>query len=212
MNSTWGWGVGLGVVASLVVGWVGVLDETSVGTAGDGRTGVRGVVGWTDGGSNWDTSTDGAELSVLDRLLLATEPAALAGAFSVVVAWGWTEALLLLVVADEKDLHKSGQEEEDCANDRDGECGSVESASLAQCVGWTVSNWGLDGAAAAARARVSQDGHGDEGTNHEDIDNNGEETEEGDTAEAASQKDCEGSVDDSDTGHTLNSLLPFWNW
>lgn len=79
-------------------GWIRVLDETSAVAAGDSRTGVGSVARWTDGvvvsvvggkRSSWNTSTDGAELSVLlGVLVLATEETtALAGARGVVVAW-----------------------------------------------------------------------------------------------------------------------------
>lgn len=119
--------------------WVGVLDKPSAVGAGDGRAGVGSVVGWTevlvvvvvDGErSGCNTSTGSAELGVLLGVLVLA--AASAESRGVVVAWRWAVALLLLVVTDKNDLHESGDEEEDTADDGDGERSGVESASKAQ--------------------------------------------------------------------------------
>jgi len=138
--------VNLSVVVSLVVRWVGVLDEASAVTTGDGRAGVSGVVRWTEvvvvvcgEGSGWNTSANGTELSfLLGILVLATEETATsARAGGVVVVWRRTEALLLLVVTNKGDLHKRGEDEEDSANDRDGESSGVQFAGKAKV--WEVS-------------------------------------------------------------------------
>ena len=133
--------VGLSVEISRIV----ILDQTRAVSAGDGRAGVGGVVGCAsvDGmvvvaGSEIacrNAGADGTQLGLLRRanLVLATEEvSATAGARGVVIGRRGPEALLLLVVADESDLHESGADEEQGADDGDGESGGVESAREAE--------------------------------------------------------------------------------
>lgn len=55
---------------------------------------------------------------------------------------------------------------------------------------------------------AGQDGDGNEATDEEDVEKDGSEGEEGDATEAAGENNCSDGVEDSNTGDTLNGLLP----
>jgi hypothetical protein len=188
-------------------GWCGVVARVAVG----GCVGVAvGAVGVAIGDWDW-FSTNGTGLSVLgDRGgLLLTAEQTLAVARGVVVGWAWSQALLLLMVAHEHDLHGGGAEEEEGGDDGDGEDGSVELAGCAQvdCVGvvlalistksiaaeavvgccWSITERCLDVALARVGSIACQDSDGDHCSGEEDVENDSDDREARDAAQAACQ-------------------------
>lgn len=82
---------------------------------------------------SWSGEAASTELSIASRsrggvLWLSLPELALAIAGSVVVLWRWAVTLLLLVVADQGKLHGSGDQEQECGDDADGEADGVVSA------------------------------------------------------------------------------------
>jgi len=206
---------GRGVVAGVGAIWLNLLVNAS-GTA-DGSTGVGGVVaGAGVGVSDRETTSacSSAELSLTSGVLvLASEEALAPGAGGVAVGWARSEALLLLVVSDEDDLHDGGDEENDGTDNGDSKASLVHAASstILDTVSGLVAlnavgseaeaevvlgsaNGGADNARARSRAFARQNCKGDEATDEGDVENNSEECEKADTAKAAGQEDSEDGV------------------
>lgn len=248
-------GVNAGALGLSVVTTVGAVSGSSrdsssaisVGTvnlvvlvarSGDCASGVAGLVRGTHvmsvAGSETassNSSASGAELGVPVDLLAVPE-VALGGTGSVVVRRAGTEALLLLVLANKDDLHESGDDEENNGDDRDGECGGVQTAggtrgdrvgevlalASADTVGTEAIRVVQPGVAAAERgvydastgagAVAGQDGDGDEATDKENVQNDGGEGEEADSAEAAGEDNGSDGVEYGDTGNALDGLFP----
>lgn len=213
----------------MVAGTVAVLDLIiGVGVASsDSRASVASLVAWTDVvvvASGQTTAVDGsagwAHLRVALSLLLglaASEETTLL-ARGVVVVWAGTVCLLLLVGAHELELEGSGDEEEDGSNDTAGEDGLVETAGslvvdsvgdlvveaiLAELAEWVEASAVVAGAFAA----VAENNNGDHATNEENIDEDSDEGQAGDTTETAGQEDSKDGVNDSNAGDTLNGLV-----
>lgn len=72
-------------------------------------------------------------------------------------------------------------------------------------------NWRIVDAAATFVAASCEDSDSYEAAAEKNIEDEAEESEEGDATKEAGKDDGEGSVDDSCSGHTLNRLLPCWN-
>lgn len=169
-----------------------------------------------------NSSASGGHLSVSLVGLLAVPEVALGRAAGVVVGRAGTEALLLLVLADQEDLHESSEDEEDNGDDRDSKGDSVEAAgsagtdgvgevlvgtsadttrseALRAIVGVANAKRGVHNAGAGAGAMAGQDGDRDEATNEQDIENDGSEGEEADATKAAGKNHSSDSVQDRDT-------------
>lgn len=174
-----------------------------------------------------------AGFSGLGRVaLLATEhaKALLAIAARVVVIRGGPEALLLLVMAHERDLHTGGAKEEDSCDDGDGESGGVEVTSMAEGkgvndiavitgakslraeatvgVGWASAEGGIDVALAGRGAVAGQDEDGNHASAEAKVKDDGENGQAGNAAEAACQDCREDEVDAGGTGDAFDCLLP----
>lgn len=72
-------------------------------------------------------------------------------------------------------------------------------------------NWRIVDAAATFVAASCEDSDSYEAATEKNIEDEAQESEEGDATEEAGKDDGEGSVDDSCSGHALNRLLPCWN-
>lgn len=151
------------------------------------------------------------------------------GARGVVVRRRRTEALLLAVVAPDVDLQDGADEEEDGSDDGDSEAGGLEPARETEigeigrvlaradtesCLAVTgglrvcgaATEWGADGARARAGAVAEQHGHGDEGGDEEEVEDDGEEGEEGLPAQEAGEQDGEDEVQTGGAGDGLNGF------
>jgi len=85
------------------------------------------IVGWCGTGSCHLSVT-----SATGSLAVAALPeCTTTGSAGVVVRWAWSVALLLLVVAGEKELDSGGDEEEEDVDDGHGEAGRVQAAHVA---------------------------------------------------------------------------------
>ena len=80
-----------------------------------------------------------SQLSVACALAsLVALPEGAARALGVIVGWGWSECLLLLVVADEENLPRSSDKEEEGSDDAQCEASGVQVAGIAEI----TSTWG----------------------------------------------------------------------
>lgn len=141
---------------------------------------------------------DGADLRVAETLGAAVAlPELDAGTLGVAVGWAGTKALLLLVVAAKAKLENSRDEEQECAGYGNGKAGSVKSACGAKRgrvgdlvaltvaaeallgVRWAIAERSADIASAAVSTITGEHSDGDHGTAAEEVEDNGEESEEG---------------------------------
>jgi len=150
-----------------------------------------------------------------------------AAATGVAVGGAGAVPLLLLVVPADGYLDEGRDKEEDSSDDGDGEADSVQAArsTKRRSIGDLVlavltsleallrvrlafSKWSVDLARAAGCAVAGQYRNGNKGASEENIKDNGEESEEGLSAEEAGEEDSESSVEDCDTRETLDGFPP----
>lgn len=164
-------------------------------------------------------STSHAVLWISSAVLALPELAARSTG-CVVVSWGWTKCLLLLVVLDETEGKRDGKEEEESSDDSDRESGSLQPASgpetwqSSELSIFTLNSVAIVDAAlsinsrhntGAAASTVSIDPCNIcKGTSESEVQDNADETEEGDAPETADEKEANDRVDDCYTGNTLS--------
>jgi hypothetical protein len=226
--------VGLGCGVSIgAVDLVVLVAGSSNSTAGVGGI-VRGtdIVGVVSGEAASSNGSGSGHLSIpIGGLRLALPEVALCRAAGVVVGWARAETLVLLVLADEEDLEERSHQEEEDANNADSENSCVHAAgsagryrvgevlalsgaesilSKAFRVHCSVANAkrGVHDSSAGLRAAAGKDSDGDETTDEKDVEDDRSDGEEADATEAASKNHSRDGVEHSNTGDTLNSLLP----
>lgn len=206
-----------------IVGKSLLLDNSGVGTDSS-VTRVGSVVRRTNslasnrGGGN-DTLLD-VILSRNISGLSNEETASGSAARSVVVGGAGTVSLLLLVVAHKSELHQSSEQEENSSGNGKREDSLVELASSAEVrsevvaalsvgdcvVGRAVTKRSSDIVLAAVGALAGQDSNSNHATHAEKVDDQTKNGKEGDTSQAAGQKNGADSVQCHDTGETFDGL------
>lgn len=216
---------GRGVVTGVGASWLNLLVDAS--GAADGSTSVGSVVAWASVRvGNSEARGSSAELSLASGvLILASKESLASGAGSVAVGWAGSEALLLLVVADEHNVHDGGEQENDATDNGDGEASLVHAASSAvvDTVGNLIAlgtvgaeaetnivkvcaNGGADDARAGARAIASQHCESNEDTNEGNVENDADEAEEADAGKAAGQEHSQDGVENRCTSKAFYCL------
>lgn len=204
-----------GCVVGLTIAWLTILGliET-VHAIASGGAGVAGIVGRAH-------STSSRHLSITSVVnLLVALPEWTLAARRIVVAWAWTLMLLLLVMTDEKNLHDSGDQEEEDHDECDCEGCGLELTCLMEvwkpggaaiwrgCVGLTVAERSSDVTLARAGAVSCFPNNVDECAHKSDVQGNGDEAEEGNTAQEHSEEDGEEEVEDCSARDAFNCLQP----
>lgn len=207
------------VAGLTVLGLRGVRSMTGVVHGGACHAGFvtgsnsRAMVTWRSGSSRHlsVTSAPGSPAVALPEWTTT-------GSAGVVVGWAWAVALLLLVVAGEKELDSGGDEKEEDVDNRHGEAGRVQAAHIAPV---SSSRSGLTAEARAegsvddafacvgAMAGVVRDGC--KASDEANVEDDGDESEESDAAQEERQEDAEDEVQAGGARHALNGLLPCWN-
>lgn len=170
---------------------------------------------------------DGGDDALLDVVfsgdisgLSDEETASGSGAGSVVVGRAGSVSLLLLVVAHKSKLHQSGEKEEDSSGNGKREDSLIELASSAEVrsevvaslsvgdciVGRSVTKRSSDIVLAAVGALTGQDCNGNHATHAQEVDDQTKDGKEGDTGQAACQKNGADGVQCHDTRKTFNGL------
>lgn len=218
--------------------WDGSLRVVFVGVGsvggGHGRTGITRLARWPDVIVMMLLRFDGARGSRSGRgklsisgvgVLVASEEALLSGARGIAVGGRWTITLLFLMVSHKEDLEKSAEEEETNENDRDGK-DTLLHATSSPVVGNVVSTDSIEiGRTRCSRISITQRrrdetvaatstssvhvGDGDEASDEEDIEDQGQSAETRKTSDEASKESGDQSPEDSCTGDTLDGFDPF---
>lgn len=213
-----------------------VVGIISSARSSNSRASISSVVRWANvvSRSSKTTSSDGGsgDFRVAETAAaLLTLPELNAGTLGVAVGRAGAVALLLLVVLVDEELEGDGDEEEEGSKNSDSEASGVESAdgsegsrvsplvfgivtTAAEAVLGvlvSVTERCLDVASARRSSIAGQDSDSNHATAAKDVEDHGEKRENGLSAKAASQQDSEDGVEDNDTRHALNGLLPSWN-
>lgn len=161
--------------------------------------------------------TSGGHLGVLSGVGLAVSLPewSLAGTLGVVVGGGWAEALFLLVMTSQQELEDSSHQEEENGTNGDGEAGGVQAACITivararSCFsGQAITDGGIDKTSAAVGTVAGIVGDGGKASGKADVEEDGDEGEDSDTAQAQGEENTKDGVQSRSTGHTLNGLLP----
>jgi hypothetical protein len=200
-------------VAGLTVLGLSIVNDAVV----HGRASHASLVAGAVAGSGDGT---GGHFSVTGRvnLAVALPEGAASGAGGVVVLGAWAETLLGLVVLGQRELHGGGDEEEEDVEDGHGEAGSVQGASIAPVTSTesifarqASADRSIDNTLAGVGTVARVVGDGGETADEAEIEEDGDEGEEGNAAEAESEKNSEDGVENGSARHALNGLFPCWN-
>lgn len=203
-----------------VLGLSGQWDVTSVV---HGRSGHASLVAWSESssvGCVCHRHSPGRHLSISSGLnfAIAAPEWSAARASGVVVGGAGAETLLFLVMAGEKELDNRSEDEEEDGEDGDREAGSVQAADVTPCARTrsvlarkASPKRGVDDATARVGPMAGVVCDRGEASSEENIQEDGDGSEEGDTTQAESEENAEDGVQDGCARHAFNGLFPCRN-
>jgi len=202
--------LGVSIAVATLLSWSSVVDSGA---------GVASVMAWANT-VLFSGDTTGSQLSIASVALVATPEWAATGARGIVVSWGWSIALLLAVMTDKEDLEDSGDQEQGDVDNSNSEDSLLQLACAVQVgevcdalatsktetifaiarsfrVAWSGTKRRFDVPTAGMYSASGEVGNGNVCTDKADIEDNGKEGKEGDTAEEEGQEYTEDAIEDS---------------